>query len=111
MEQGSNVFQLKYNEYKQTLEELQSKVIELSHDKDEHDIVLETLSKTDPERICYRMVGGALVQSDVKTTLPILTTKRDKITETVSRFKAELISVAQEFEKWKKDNKIHVVKQ
>lgn len=93
------------------MEDLQGKIIELSHDKDEHDIVLDTLSKTDPERKCYRMVGGALVESDVKTTLPILTTKRDKITETVSKFKAELISVAQEFEKWKKDNKIHVVKQ
>lgn len=102
---------MKYNEYKQTLEELQSKIIELGHDKDEHEVVLATLGQADPERKCYRMVGGALVESDVKTTLPILTMKRDKLMETVSKFKSELISVAQEFEKWKKDNKIHVVKQ
>lgn len=93
------------------MEELQSKIIELTHDNDEHGVVLDTLSSADPDRKCYRMVGGALVESDVKTTLPILTTKRDKITETVSKFRAELISVAQEFEKWKKDNKIQVVKQ
>lgn len=102
-------FQVKYNEYKQVLEELQSKIIELGHDKDEHGIVLETLSGTDPERKCYRMIGGALVESDVKTTIPILKTKQDNLTEVISKMKSELLKVAEEFEKWKKDNKIQVV--
>lgn len=62
------VFQAKYNEYKQILEELQAKIIELGHDKDEHDIVLKTLKDTEPRRKCYRMIGGALVESDVQTS-------------------------------------------
>ena len=102
---------MKYNEYKNTLEELQEKVIELGRDKDEHEVVLKTLNDTDPIRKCYRMVGSSLVESDVKTTIPILETNNKKITETISTMKSELIKTAQEFEKWKKDNKIQVVRQ
>lgn len=104
------VFQAKYNEYKQILEELQAKIIELGHDKDEHDIVLKTLKDTEPRRKCYRMIGGALVESDVQTSLPILKTKKENLEGTISKMKDTLIQTAQEFEKWKKDNKIQVVK-
>lgn len=108
---SSQDFQLKYNEYKNILEELQEKVIELGNDKDEHAVVLKTLHGTDPTRKCYRMVGSSLVESDVKTTIPILETKNKKLMETISTMKSELIKTAQEFEKWKKDNKIQVVRQ
>ncbi|QEU60905.1 Gim4 [Kluyveromyces lactis] len=107
----AQVLQLKYNEFKGTLEELQSKIIELGRDKDEHDIVLKTLNETDPERKCYRMVGSALVDTDVKTTIPVLQTNRDNLEQTVSTLKGQLIKTAEEFEKWKKDNKIQVVRQ
>ncbi|AQZ18179.1 GIM4 (YEL003W) [Zygosaccharomyces parabailii] len=111
MDQRNSAFQLKYNEYKSILEELQQKVIELGHDSDEHHVVLKTLNGTDEERKCYRMVGSALVESDVKTTISVLETKSKKLDETVSMMKSELVKTAQEFEKWKKDNKIQVVKQ
>lgn len=106
-----SVLQLKYNEYKQTLEELQAKIIELGNDKEEHEVVLKTLENTDPSRKCYRMVGGALVETDVETTIPILDTKKQNLIKTVSTMKSELIKTAEEFEKWKKDNKIQVVRQ
>lgn len=93
------------------MEELQSKIIELGHDKDEHDVVLKTLHGTDLGRKCYRMVGGALVESDVQTSIPILSLKQSKISQTIAELKSELTKVAVEFEKWKKDNKIQVVKQ
>lgn len=105
------VLQLKYNEYKQTLEDLQTKIIELGRDKDEHEIVLSTLKETDADRKCYRMVGNALVDTNVKTTIPILQTNRDNLDKTISTLKGRLIKTAEEFEKWKKDNKIQVVRQ
>lgn len=104
-------FQIQYNTYKQGLEDLQSKIIELGHDKDEHDIVLSTLSKTEDARRCYRMIGGALVESDVQTTKPILEVKRDNLEKTIGNMKVELVKIATDFEKWKKDNKIQVVQQ
>ncbi|SCU88995.1 LADA_0E13124g1_1 [Lachancea dasiensis] len=102
---------VKYNEYKQIMEDLQTKIIELGNDKDEHQVVLSTLSETDPSRKCYRMIGGALVETDVKSTLPVLKTNEGNLTNTISTMKAELIKTADEFEKWKKDNKIQVVRQ
>ncbi|GMM56235.1 tubulin-binding prefolding complex subunit [Maudiozyma humilis] len=111
MSRVNEAFQLKYNGYKESLEEMQTKIIELTHDLDEHEVVLKTLGETAPERKCYRMVGGALVESDVQTTQPILEVKRDNLRTTVSQLKAELVRVATEFEQWKKDNKIQVVKQ
>ncbi|CCF60671.1 hypothetical protein KAFR_0L00640 [Kazachstania africana CBS 2517] len=111
MDQVNNAFQVKYNEYKQILEDLQAKIIELGHDKDEHDIVLDTLEKTDPERKCYRMVGGALVESDVATTKPILIKKKQSLEEAISNMRSELVKIANEFDKWKKDNKIQVITQ
>jgi len=74
-------------------------------------VVIDTLSKTDDNRKCYRMVGGALVESDVVTTQPILVVKRDNLHETIGKLKAELVKTASAFEQWKKDNKIQVVKQ
>ncbi|SCU94603.1 LAME_0F08130g1_1 [Lachancea meyersii CBS 8951] len=111
MEQRSNVLQLKYNEYKQTMEDLQSKIIELGNDKDEHKVVLSTLKSADSGRKCYRMIGGALVETDVKSTLPVLETKENNLANTISSMKVDLIKTAEEFEKWKKDNKIQVVRQ
>ena len=111
MDQRTNAFQIKYNDYKQTLETLQAKIIEVGHDKDEHDVVLSTLKNTDENRKCYRMINSALVETDVKTTIPILSTKRANLEEAIEKMKAELIKTAEEFEKWKKDNKIQVVKQ
>ncbi|CAB4254080.1 tubulin-binding prefolding complex subunit GIM4 [Maudiozyma barnettii] len=111
MNRVNESFQITYNNYKQSLEELQSKIIELGHDLEEHDVVIDTLSKTDDNRKCYRMVGGALVESNVVTTQPILVVKRDNLHETIGKLKAELVKTASAFEQWKKDNKIQVVKQ
>lgn len=83
----------------------------MGHDSDEHQIVLKTLNDTDQDRKCYRMVGSALVETDVKTTISVLKTKSEKLAATISNMKTDLMKTAQEFEKWKKDNKIQVVKQ
>ncbi|PTN16353.1 tubulin-binding prefolding complex subunit GIM4 [Saccharomyces cerevisiae] len=71
---------------------------------------IKTLKDAEPTRKCYRMIGGALVESDVQTSLPILETKKENIEGTISKMKETLIQTAKEFEKWKKDNKIQVVK-
>lgn len=86
-------------------------MIELGQDKDEHEVVLKTLKASDPERKCYRMVGSALVDTDVKTTVPILETNKNNLEKTISALKGQLIKTAEEFEKWKKDNKIQIVRQ
>ena len=78
-------FQLQYDEYKQTLETLQTKIIQLGHDKDEHDIVLKTLETTDSKRKCYRMIGGALVESDLEKSRTFLETKRKNLEDKINK--------------------------
>ena len=42
-------------------------------------LVIETLSKTDEGRRCFRMVGGVLVERTVKEVLPAVADKRDNV--------------------------------
>lgn len=103
--------QEKYNDYQHTLQEISTKIQELRMDAEEHRAVQQTLQRTDGERRCYRMVGGALVEETVKQTLPVLTGKLDNIDTAVQRLSTELVKLKDEFECWQKDNQIKVIKQ
>lgn len=72
---------------------------------------MKTLTEADDDRKVWRMVGGSLVESDVKTSIPLLKTKKDNLVKTIDQLKDELLKTAKEFETWKKDNKIQIVKQ
>ncbi len=41
-------------------------------------LVIETLSEVSPDRKCFRMIGGVLVERTVKEVLPALEANRDK---------------------------------
>lgn len=54
-----------------------TKIGELESDAEEHRAVIETLRETlkkSPERTCFRMIGGVLVERTVKDVLPALET-------------------------------------
>ncbi|PWN36175.1 uncharacterized protein FA14DRAFT_161011 [Meira miltonrushii] len=54
-----------------------TKIGELESDAEEHRAVIETLRETlkkSPERTCFRMIGGILVERTVKDVLPALET-------------------------------------
>ncbi len=80
-------------------------------DEEEHKIVLETLNKTPNERKCFRMVGGALIEKNVGETIPVLDLKLSNITKTVQSLTQELKKVIEEFENWKKEKHIKIIKQ
>ena len=43
-------------------------------------LVIETLKEVQPDRRCYRMVGGILVERTVGDVLPTLTTNKQQVT-------------------------------
>ena len=43
-------------------------------------LVIETLKEVQPDRRCYRMVGGVLVERTVGDVLPTLTTNKQQVT-------------------------------
>lgn len=107
---NTELLQQQYNTYQQTIAEIQSKLNELKNDEDEHKIVLETLKKTPVERRCFRMVGGALIEKDVETTIPVLDIKLENITKTINQLSQELKEIIEEFEKWKVEKHIKIIR-
>ncbi|CAO1629093.1 unnamed protein product [Parajaminaea phylloscopi] len=64
-----------YQSRRQELQSLAQKLGELEADADEHRLVIQTLSetaKTQPDRKCFRLLGGVLVEKTVKEVVPSL---------------------------------------
>ena len=60
----------KYKSMSTECSALAQKISQLTNDKEEHRLVVETLSKLEPERKAYRLVGGVLVERTVGEALP-----------------------------------------
>ncbi|EST08635.1 Prefoldin beta-like protein [Kalmanozyma brasiliensis GHG001] len=66
-----------YQSRRSELQGIASKIGELEGEADEHKLVIDTLteaSKGDPDRKCFRLIGGVLVERTVKEVLPALQT-------------------------------------
>jgi prefoldin subunit 2 len=75
-------------QYQQMLSECQklmNKVAELEVDRNEHQLVEETLKPLDPERRAYRLVGEVLVERTVKEVLPSVTANRENVSQSCGR--------------------------
>ena len=51
-------------------QQIATKIQELNLDKDEHRLVLDTLTKLSPERKAFRLIGGILVERTVGEVMP-----------------------------------------
>ncbi|KAG0294448.1 hypothetical protein BGZ98_001771 [Dissophora globulifera] len=82
-----------YNSMKSELNQLAQKIGELETEADEHTLVVDTISPLDPERKCFRLVGGVLVERTVKEVLPALMTNQEGIKnvtmQLVQKYKAK----------------------
>ncbi|KAK0535720.1 Cochaperone prefoldin complex subunit [Tilletia horrida] len=57
------------------LQAIATKIGELESEADEHKLVIDTLRETqakEPNRTCFRLIGGILVERTVKDVLPAL---------------------------------------
>ena len=48
-----------------------------------HSIVMDALKKVDPDRKCFRTIGGVLVERTVKEVLPALQHNSDQVIELI----------------------------
>ena len=58
---------------KQELAAIATKIGDLELERDEHQLVLDTISKMDEDRKCFRLIGGVLVERTVKDVHPAVT--------------------------------------
>ncbi|GAA6009930.1 hypothetical protein JCM11491_000870 [Sporobolomyces phaffii] len=104
------------SQFRRTQTELQSlvqKITELERELEEHTLVGATLKdayEAEPDRKCFRLVGGVLVERTVKDVLPQLEGQTDQLSKILETLTNEYKKKERNFAQWQKDNKI-VVKQ
>ncbi|XP_064545656.1 probable prefoldin subunit 2 [Drosophila montana] len=80
----------------------------LEMDLREHKTVIETLNSADPERKCFRLIGGVLCERTVKEVLPQLVDNKDFIAKTITTVTEDLSKKGQELNKFKEEHNIKI---
>ena len=57
---------------RQELSAIASKIGELEMEKEEHQLVLDTLSPLEQNRTCFRLMGGVLVERTIEQVAPMV---------------------------------------
>ena len=79
-----------YQGMMQECRQLTAKIGELSLDRDEHKLVLDTMNKLEPERRAFRLVGGVLVTRTVGDVLPQISQNYEGILKIVQTLNEQL---------------------
>ncbi|KAI9513264.1 Prefoldin beta-like protein [Russula earlei] len=98
-----------FSRFQSELQNLASKIGELEQEAEEHVLVLLTLNEAlaeEPDRKCFRLIGGVLVERTVKDIVPALQTNRDGIHKVIASLTEQYKSKEKEFEKFKEEYNI-----
>ncbi|KAF7719905.1 Prefoldin subunit 2 [Penicillium ucsense] len=101
--------QLQYTNFKNTLQQLASKIGDIEQEAEEHKLVIETLDPLPSDRKCFRMVNGVLVERTVQDVLPALKTNSDGLKQVLDDMLKQYKNKQNELDNWKKKNNIQVV--
>ncbi|TFK68193.1 Prefoldin beta-like protein [Pluteus cervinus] len=104
--------QQNYVRFQNDLQALAGKISELEQEADEHSLVLTTLEEVlteEPDRRCFRLVGGVLVERTVKDVVPALQTNRDGIKTVISNLAEQYTTKEKDFDTFKSDHQIRAV--
>ncbi|WWC90203.1 uncharacterized protein L201_005136 [Kwoniella dendrophila CBS 6074] len=100
-----------FQRYRNDLQNLAQKIGEIESEMEEHALVLTTLkplTKSDSERICYRLIGGTLVKRQVNDVVPSLETNYSGIKEVLDSLVKTYKTKENEFEEWRKEMGVQV---
>ncbi|GMI03330.1 hypothetical protein TrLO_g13973 [Triparma laevis f. longispina] len=61
-----------------------TKISELEQERNEHDLVIKTLTPLPKERKAFRLVGGVLVERSVETVLPSVQENRENLVKVLT---------------------------
>ncbi|XP_046851997.1 prefoldin subunit 2-like isoform X1 [Xenia sp. Carnegie-2017] len=98
-----------FNQLRQEQRAFLSKIGELEMDYSEHSMVIENLKIIAPDRKCFRLVGGVLVERTVKDVLPALVSNRDKIKGLVQNLNDQLKTKSDELNVFKEQHNIRLL--
>ncbi|KAF7352499.1 Prefoldin beta-like protein [Mycena venus] len=98
-----------YSRMQSELQGLAGKIGELDQEADEHTVVLTTLNEVlaeEPDRKCFRLIGGVLVERTVKEVVPTLQSNRDNIKKVVNTLMEQYKTKEEEFDTFKREYNI-----
>ncbi|TRM68202.1 Prefoldin [Schizophyllum amplum] len=105
--------QQNYSRMQTELQSIAQKIGELESEADEHGLVLNTLNDTlaeEPDRKCFRLIGGVLVERTVKDVVPALKLNRDNIVQAIKSLAEQYKTKEQTFDNFKRDYGIRPVR-
>jgi prefoldin subunit 2 len=83
-----------------------TKISELESDRNEHKLVVQALKDTPPERRCFRMVGGVLIERTVKEVQPALEDSVAQLEKIIDALKQELEKKGREINQYREKHNI-----
>lgn len=87
---------------------LAAKSAQLDMELTEHNLVIDALRDIDPERRCYRMVGGVLVERTVKEVLPALQSNKEQISRLLEALAQQVSAKGREINEYREKHNIRV---
>ncbi|XP_064651469.1 prefoldin subunit 2-like [Lineus longissimus] len=97
-----------FNELRQQQRSIATKISELEMDCKEHELVVAALKHVDPERKCFRMVGGVLVERTVKDVLPALENNKDQLGKVIEGLTKQLETQGEELNEFREKHNIRI---
>jgi prefoldin subunit 2 len=85
--------QAQFNQLRSQVQQYASKIGEMQGECAEHQLVVDTIKDMEPERKCFRLVGGVLVERTVKEVLPAVTKNLVGLTELMGKLRERLQEV------------------
>eukprot|EP01036_Dinobryon_divergens_P026180 gene26182-34798_t len=79
-----------YKKLTSECQQIASKISELSLERDEHRLVIESLSKLESERKAFRLIGGVLVEKTVGEVLPAVSQNFEGLKELLEKLEQSL---------------------
>jgi len=105
--EGEEIVQ-KFQQLRNEQRSLMAKISELEQELNEHKVVIDTLEEVSPDRKCFRMIGGVLVERTVKEILPALTNNRDQLSKVIASLNEKLVEKGKEVNEYREKHNIKV---
>lgn len=87
---------------------LVQKCAEIESEEHEYNVVVQTLDGVDPKRVCFRLIGGVLVERTVGDVVPALTTQRDQMKALVETLNKSIEGKGREINEWREKHGIRI---
>ncbi|XP_076335673.1 prefoldin 2 [Tachypleus tridentatus] len=97
-----------FNQLRQEQRNIVSKLAELEMDLNEHKLVADALKEVDGDRRCFRMVGGVLVERNVRQVLPAILNNKEQLSKVVDALNQKVTAKGQEINEYREKYNIQV---